>query len=186
MASTLRTFIGIRIPATEQLQDVLKTLGKMGKAIKPTAPDALHITLKFLGETESDQVAEISRHVQEAAAACREITTRLQGCGTFPNASRPRVIWAGLESVGELELLAMELDDRLTPLGYPSESRGFHPHVTLARVKFHPPEDLQTLLTIHRGADFGPASLTTVEFIRSDAGPTGSIYTTLSALPMQR
>jgi RNA 2',3'-cyclic 3'-phosphodiesterase len=185
MASTLRTFIGIRIPATDDLNDVLKTLGKMGKAIKPTAPDALHLTLKFLGETESGQVADIARHIQEAAAACRRLDTRLQGCGVFPDLARPRVIWAGLDPQEELDLLAMELDERLTPLGYPPESRGFHPHVTLARVRFRPPDDLHTLLTLQRDRDFGPASLNTVELIRSDAGPNGSIYTTLSASPMR-
>jgi RNA 2',3'-cyclic 3'-phosphodiesterase len=186
MASTLRTFIGIRIPPTDELRDVLKTLGRMGKAIKPTAADSLHLTLKFLGETPSEQVAEISQHVQETAAAYRGFTTRLLGCGAFPDAARPRVIWVGLQPPGELDLLSMELDERLTPLGFPPESRGYHPHVTVARVKFRPPDELRTLLTAHREGDFGLAMISAVEFIQSQPGPTGSTYSTLAASALQQ
>lgn len=184
MPSTLRTFLGIRIPPTPALRNVLKSLGNLGKAIKPTQADDLHITLKFLGPTPAELVAEIAGEMRDACTTIAPLATRMRGLGAFPSAARPNVIWAGFDHPGELELLAMDLDDRLTPLGYPPEPRPFHPHVTLARVKFRPPEELRVLLSELEAADFGAVTADTVELFQSEPGPAGSQYISLARAPL--
>ena len=59
MPDPIRTFIAIKIPRLEPLRRVLKELAGMGRALKTVDPDNLHVTLKFLGQTEMDLVPEV-------------------------------------------------------------------------------------------------------------------------------
>jgi 2'-5' RNA ligase len=46
-----------------------------------------------------------------------------------------KVIWVGLENAGSLVAAAKTLNFELSKLGFKREKRGFHPHITVARVK---------------------------------------------------
>ena len=51
--------------------------------------------------------------------------------------------WLGVgEGAEPLAALAESMEAQLGPLGFPREKRAFTPHVTVARIKARPPEDL--------------------------------------------
>ena len=96
--------------------------------------DGVHLTLRFLGPTPDERIAATTTAVRAAAAGVDPIDARLAGTGTFPTHGPPRTLWVGLDrGVPELTSLAARVDDALIGAGWPSESRPFRPHLTLAR-----------------------------------------------------
>jgi len=140
----MRLFVAMDIP--EDVRAALEVLAiKLRIACRHarwTRIEGLHVTLKFIGETPSEKVAEI-----EAALATlpshAPIPLNFRGLGFFPNERRPRVLWAGIEAGPELAALAAEVETALHPLGIPREERPFSPHLTLAR--FDTPRGLYAL-----------------------------------------
>src|SRR5207244_2226514 len=106
-----------------------------------------HVTLQFLGNhVDVDAVAGALHGLRVPAA-----NARLGGLGAFPSHRRARVIWLGIAQGDELfGVLACEIGERLTPLGYAPEARAYHAHLTLARSKT--PADVRALLTTDASA----------------------------------
>jgi RNA 2',3'-cyclic 3'-phosphodiesterase len=131
---TVRLFVALDIPDT-----VSEALAKLSRQLRETGADArwvriegAHVTLKFIGETPLDRVERIRAALGEAGGF-GPIDLHFAGLGFFPNARRPRVLWAGVTAGPALSALAAAIETRLEPLGIPREARGFSPHITLAR-----------------------------------------------------
>lgn len=184
MSESIRCFIAIKIPRLDPLRRVLKELAAMGRALKTVDPDNLHVTLKFLGNTDLNLVPDVRALLERAAEARGSCVLTVTGLGAFPHAQRPNVVWAGLEGAQTLAALAADLETGLERHGFARESRPFVPHLTLARVKARPPEILQDLLSRHAKTRFGTATIDHVELIRSEPGPDGSRYTLLATSPL--
>jgi 2'-5' RNA ligase len=181
----MRLFIAIEIPP--DIRAALAALLKEFRAIAPQAKwvraENMHITLKFLGETESTKLAAI-REALSAIHSSQAITLKFLGLGFFPNEKRAKVFWAGMEASPNLPALAAEIDQSMHKLGFPLENRQFAPHLTLAR--FEPPGIPAKLFTAaeeRSSREFG--SLTAREFhlIESKLKPAGAEYTTLHSFP---
>src|SRR5512136_2172313 len=135
----IRAFIAIELPPS-----ILDELGRIEARFKPQVPDAcirwvkpdsIHLTLKFLGQVPSDQIQLITASLRAAVVAHHAFTLEVAGAGCFPNLSRPRVVWVGVQEEGHpLHALQRAVENAITPLGYPTEQRDFTPHLTLGRV----------------------------------------------------
>src|SRR5207253_2036782 len=97
--------------------------------------DALHVTVKFLGEVSDVHLDDVRAAVERAAAAARTFQMHLHGIGGFPNLRRPRVVWLGVEENVGLHATQEHAEEQLTNLGYEREARPYHPHVTLGRAR---------------------------------------------------
>ena len=96
--------------------------------------EGVHLTLRFLGPTPDARIQPTTEAVEAASAGQRPIEARLAGTGTFPAQGRPRTLWIGLDrGVEALAELAGRVDAALVEAGWPSETRPFRPHLTLAR-----------------------------------------------------
>lgn len=184
MDETLRTFIAVSVPCSDELREVIGSLGEMGPAVKPAAADNLHITLKFLGETPAEQVPHIGEVLREAASVA-PFEMELVGLGAFPRIERPSVIWAGVEGGEPLVRIAERLEKPLKKLGYPKERRAFSPHLTIARVRRKPPPELFELFDECGTRRFGLVPVQEVAFYRSELRPEGSKYTVLDAVELR-
>jgi 2'-5' RNA ligase len=178
MPERIRTFIAIDVPS-EPFREVLDDLRDIGRPVKPVA-EPLHLTLKFLGETEVASTARLSRQISEVTAAHGALELDFRGLGAFPRIERPSVVWAGLANGESITALADDLESQLEPLGYPRESRHFHPHVTLARVKGRPSQQLREMLELYADEAFGVAGVSEVRFYQSQLTPAGPEYSVLS------
>jgi RNA 2',3'-cyclic 3'-phosphodiesterase len=181
MPELIRCFIAIKIPGFDPLRRVLKELAQMGRALKAVEPNNLHVTLKFLGDTDLNLIGEIGSLVEQAAESRQPCVVKVAGLGVFPHLARPSVVWAGLEGAETLAAIAADLESGLEEFGFARENRPFVPHLTLARVKARPPESLRPLLSRHAKTEFGTATIDQVELIRSELGPEGPKYTVLAS-----
>jgi RNA 2',3'-cyclic 3'-phosphodiesterase len=102
-------------------------------ALRPIAPEALHVTLCFLAyqpEHDIERIAEVMRSV-----GARPVEARFKEAPAAVPPNRPRLFAADAESEAAIELQA-ELSDRLeAERFYRPEKRPFWPHVTVARIK---------------------------------------------------
>jgi 2'-5' RNA ligase len=103
-------------------------------ALRPVRPEALHMTLVFLGyqaEKEAKAIAKAAFDVNSRAPAV-ELAAEPVG---VPRGKRPRLIALGANS-GETVELQRQVEERLVEGGfYEPEKRPFWPHLTVARVK---------------------------------------------------
>ena len=63
-----RAFLAAAVPPLPALLRALGTLRDLGPAVRPVAPENLHITLRFLGETPAQSLPAIASAVRTAAA----------------------------------------------------------------------------------------------------------------------
>ena len=107
--------------ALSAAQDQLRATGVRARYLERAN---FHMTLAFIGEWNED-VTAVLPEVREP------FSITLGHFGAFREAA---VLWAGIRSSAELDALAALVRQRLTESGIPFDgSRGFAPHLTLAR-----------------------------------------------------
>ncbi|WP_299462359.1 RNA 2',3'-cyclic phosphodiesterase [uncultured Gimesia sp.] len=163
-----RTFIAVPIHPPRGLRKLLPKLDQLGTAVRPILVDQMHITLKFLGPTELDDIMPISHLLKKMRTLFPPIKLAFKGLGAFPNAERPNVIWAGISDPAPLAEMVQFLEQETELLGYPLERKGFHPHLTLARVNAKPPEELFEILRDRANAEWGEVTVDTIKFFQSE------------------
>ena len=184
----MRLFVAVEVPAAVRdnfasLMNRLRALGSKSAAKKPrwVRPENLHVTLKFMGEAAPEKLAEIRGALAEVRSD-QLVELRFRGLGFFPDAKRPRVLWAGVEASPNLASVAADIDRRMTGFGVPGERRSFTPHLTLARLE---PTGISTelLAAVEKDAshDFGVLRTSQFHLIESKLKPSGAEYTTLDS-----
>jgi 2'-5' RNA ligase len=102
-------------------------------ALRPVAPESLHITLAFLGYRPEKEIVSIAAAVRESAAPAPWV--ELRDPEQRPPRGRARLYALPAISPGA-EALQAGLEQRLVSEGfYEPEKRPFWPHVTVARVR---------------------------------------------------
>lgn len=147
-------------------------------------PQHMHLTLKFLGDIPDTEAPDVCKVVSQVAADFEPFEIICRGAGAFPNHRDPRTLWIGVQDgAEELKRLQAKLDDALkSKLGYAHERRGFHPHLTIGRVKRASPEgqrQLADLLAEHAQFDADLAILDEVVTFASFLGRQGPAHDAL-------
>jgi RNA 2',3'-cyclic 3'-phosphodiesterase len=192
--SLLRAFIAIELP--KQIQDAVEkqtsrlrqTLGN--GCIRWVPPQNMHLTLKFLGDIAASHVDFLKQLLSREAESHPPFDMQISGLGSYPTSRRPRVLWAGLHTPGELVSLQKSIEAGTTRLGYEQEEHAFSPHLTLGRVRpTASPVDMQkirtALDTIQLG-NIGTARVDSIHLYKSDRLPSGSMYTKLFSAPLTK
>lgn len=132
----MRLFVALDIPAEtrESVWRAATPLRERAFPVRWSTPESLHLTLKFLGDVPDERVPELHDALHAAVQGARPVPIAVEGCGAFPAAERPRVIWAAVAPEPGLELLQHGVERAFTPLGFPPDGRPFRPHLTLGRV----------------------------------------------------
>jgi len=136
----IRAFIAIELPGAIQseIEDISDELARAfpARSVRWVPPGNIHLTLKFLGDIRVNELSAIAGAIDRVAAGHDQHELCLSGLGCFPNKKRPRVFWIGLNGdIGDLRKLHGHLSTELSEIGWEPESRPFHPHLTLGRVK---------------------------------------------------
>jgi 2'-5' RNA ligase len=184
----IRSFIAIELPeeAKEGLAKLKKELERdEHKFVKWVNPRGIHLTLKFLGNIPSRQVAEITKAIEGAVQGISPFHLEIGGLGAFPSLRQARVLWVGIGGeVEKLSRLQQNIDSALAALRFAKEERSFAPHLTLARIRQGAsPLERRSFGELVGSTIFEDKYHVTVESIslmRSQLTPAGAIYTCLS------
>ncbi|MBI5560213.1 MAG: RNA 2',3'-cyclic phosphodiesterase [Deltaproteobacteria bacterium] len=187
----LRTFIAIELPdklkkRLKMLQEELKKNSGNASKISWARPETIHLTLKFIGDIDGGKAQEITEGLKKAAENVKAFNIAVQGVGGFPDLKNPRVLWVGIEEGAELKTLYENIEERMEALGFEREKRGFHPHLTLCRIKN--PQDgkrlSEGLKNIKTGGTVNfPAE--SIVFFKSELGLNGAIHTPLKQIDLK-
>jgi RNA 2',3'-cyclic 3'-phosphodiesterase len=178
----VRLFVAFDLPdvVRQAFRELIVRLKPACRGAKWVRPEAMHVTLKFIGEVAADKLAPIRAALAPIHSA-GSVELNFGGLGFFPNERRPRVLWCGVAASPNLAELAGAIDRALVPLGITAELRDFVPHLTLAR--FNPERgaraDLDALVRAAgelKSYDFGRTRETEFHLIESMLKPAGAEY----------
>jgi len=141
MTEGKRLFVGVQVSvatanALARCAEQLSRRARDAKLdIKWVAPASYHVTLKFLGWTQTDAVSAVHDRVEAALVGAQGFRFRTSRLGAFPSLDKASVLWAGIEDPRPLTELAERVERAAIELGYKAEAKPFHPHVTIARLR---------------------------------------------------
>jgi 2'-5' RNA ligase len=183
----LRLFIAFDSPpdVKAKAREIQNQLRQAHADVSWEREEKLHCTIKFLGETPSELLPSIVDSLTSIGRLTLPFSVTYRGAGCFPDRHAPRVLWLGIQNPdARLEPLFQSIDSAMTGLGFKSESRRFHPHLTLGRVRSG--RNQANLLKILESVTFESATVPVNEIllIRSELRPTGSVYTKINFFPL--
>ena len=177
----LRTFLAIDVDdaARERLASVAAALQGGGAKVRPVAAENIHVTLNFLGDVADEALADVCRAVAAVAAAGQPFTFAVRGVRCMPPRGRVRILWADVDDAdGRLAELQGELAGAMSALGFRPDEREYHPHLTIARVKYvSDPRALRGAAGPYADEEFGLQRAERVTTYTSLLTPQGPVYT---------
>lgn len=175
----IRLFTSLDLPE-EQKQELLGRMGGLPN-VRWQTRDQLHLTLRFIGEVEENRAEEI--RLLLGGLDFKPFFSRIAGVGTFGTRRTPRMVWAGIEGVGELKALQEKITNVIRRAGIPPEERKYTPHVTLARIKGGNGNKLQEYLKNNRDLYLDRFEVNTFNLMQSHLGNTGAHYRLIESYP---
>jgi 2'-5' RNA ligase len=175
----MRTFVAAEIQNEEVLGSIAKLQSDLKIKAKPVSKENMHFTLLFLGEIAEDVASKVMEALQSITFG--PIKVNFSGVGAFPNPRFPRVVWIGVDDIASQNLikLAIQVEEKLTPLGFKSD-KPFRPHLTILRIKnkIDITKELDRLKTDQLGHD----TISEIKFKKSILTPSGPIYSDLQVV----
>ena len=149
-----------------------------------TRPDGMHLTLKFLGDTEEGILVDLENALQAAVKDFSPMDFTISAPGHF-GGRNPKVIWLGLQMPEEIFTLQKEVEKTVHQYGFPLEERTFHPHLTLGRVKDQ--NGMKGMLAYLKRRPIEMESFKADELIlfKSELKPSGAEYTKLTTIVLK-
>ncbi len=176
---TNRLFIALDLPENivREISEIRKSIYN-DENIRWEPEEKLHITLKFLGDVNTNLIPAISQVIESVCADNGEIELKYKSFGYFFRKGVPKILWLGFDYQENLINLNNKLNESLESLGFEKEKRNFKPHLTLLRIKGR--EDFKKLDDFLEyklpGKSFYCSSVT---LFKSELKPSGSVYTSI-------
>ena len=180
MGRMARAFVALEIPASDRAE-----IGALMAALRPTlpgvrfiAPDTVHLTLRFLGESGAEALERLRPSLAAAAAACPASPLETTGLGLFPERGAPRVLWLGTRMPEPLLVLQRAVEAAAVECGFARETKPYRSHLTLGRWRDRV-----------RRPDLPPVPsrilpLKSLVLYRSELRPSGAVHTPLAAFAL--
>ena len=179
----LRCFLGLGFPLAKEIRSLQQTLHHIASEprskLRVVDESNLHVTLKFLGATEHEQVPALIKALSTVDMDNIPIELSCRGLGFFSNS-----IWLGVERSESLSELAELLDKKCATLGFKVERKAYLPHVTVARFNKNAQLDLSRLMMAYGDSEWGTCSATEFNLYESQTLPKGARYSIIESFPL--
>jgi 2'-5' RNA ligase len=184
MGQKIRTFVAATIsePVRLAAEGLVAEFRAAGADVKWVDRANMHLTLKFLGDVDAQEIRAVCRAVEASVADVEPFELQIRGAGAFPNVKRPRTVWLGAgQGADAVSALAERVESALAKLGFRKESRRFHPHLTVGRVRRGGPgvSELAELLREHEDRLIGHTTVSEVTTFSSQLDRSGPTYEAL-------
>ena len=166
----MRLFIAIDF---NELKDYFMELQKqLPNNARLSLVKPFHLTLKFLGEVQPDNIDEIIEILRTIKFEPFAVFT--DSVGIFPTENYIRVVWIGLKPEEKVLELQKQIDESLK--GLFRKEKDFKAHITLCRVKY--PEDKKLFLEQINNIKVENEGIEIKDFrlVKSTLTPKGPVY----------
>lgn len=190
----IRTFLAVDfddgfLDEVAALAERLRAVPRLSAA-RWAARDTLHTTLRFFGDTDDRQLVALRALVHELAAGVTSLPVRAPSVHGFPDPARAHVLVLDIRD-GETEAataaptvtlgsLAARAEATAVSLAFARESRLYHAHLTLARMR--KVVDVTSLAV--EAASLPAGRATAITLYASSSSPNGAVYTPLERAPL--
>jgi len=184
----MRCFVSVDLPpsladAIAELQAPFESLA----GLRLTDPTQAHITLKFLGDVDSDRTDAIEQALTTAVASAGvdPFDCTVGGLGVFPSLEYISVVWAGVRDAAgdeELTTVAEAVETELTAIGFDPADHEFTPHITLARMDDARSKQRVQELVADADPTAGTFRVDSVRLTESTLTDEGPVYETVSEI----
>ncbi len=176
----MRLFVALPLPDDARARLAALQSGVPGA--RWVARDNLHVTLRFIGETDRHGAEEIDAGLGSIRAPAFGLT--LAGVGFFDRGRYAHTLWAGVEKPEPVVFLRDKIESVVVRAGLEPERRKFSAHVTLARLDDVPSVRLGPYLETRHGFAAGPYPMTRFILFESHRGGDGAHYEPLAEYPL--
>jgi 2'-5' RNA ligase len=181
-----RAFISVDVGDRIDWHGLRRELTDVDQGVRVVRPEHLHLTLRFLGDTDEGTVDGITRVMDSAVRGVAPFPLHFEHVGAFPNPRKARVVWIGLRGAEPLGEMSHVIERGVVDLGFAPENRPFRPHATVARIKhLRRSERLASLLERWSDRSFGVMEVRSLELKRSQLTPRGPIYSTVHSTTLE-
>ena len=130
---SLNLEVPLKIKIAEIQKELQNSLSRY--KIKWENPDKFHLTIRFLGDLDENQLNEIKESLEKSQYGFDRLEFHSDGIGFFPNPGRPNVVFVGLKEDGNnSNKLVEEIDKVITKSGIKPDKK-FVAHITLGRFR---------------------------------------------------
>lgn len=187
MPEKIRTFIAIDTPPEFKIraEEIQHELDTPGVPVRWEKSYKMHLTLKFLGDTGTETLKKIEPALENLSARAKPFWLRYAGLGCFPNAKNPRIVWVGCNPLSaDLDHMQQNIENEMADLGFEKESRPFHPHITIGRIKTRSGKEKRSLPDLIKKMenvtfDALENEVHSILLMKSELRQEGSVYTIL-------
>lgn len=180
----IRAFLAVELEdgVRSRVAGCIDRMAPQVSGIKWVEPENIHLTMKFFGDVDQLEIPEICETVQNSIAGHEPFSMTCHGMGAFPKLARARTLWVGVtEGLEEMCSLQSDIDQQLKQVGFRGESRRFHPHITIGRVRDGKSQKLiEDLLQSQVEAEFGISAVVAVTLFSSQLSKAGPEYSVLA------
>ena len=177
----------------QELKQVLARSGLGHVRVTWVRPEAMHITVKFLGDIEDELAEKVQDAVRGPVRDIVRIEIPLTRLGAFPRPREPRVLWIGPGEDWEqtdpgrrLADAVRSIADACERLGAARDEQRWHPHLTLARIRAGESRAGRAIAesgVLDRAVSGGTLRMDTLTLMKSVMRPEGPLHTELWRLP---
>ncbi len=181
----IRCFVAVNLPDNVRrlMGTIIAELKKAGADVKWVDARNIHLTLKFLGNTNAALIPAIIDALGKKLSLYKPFYITIAGVGCFPSEKRPRVIWIGMEDSEILKELQQDIDLVLSSFGFAPDDRPFSPHFTIGRVKsMQKIRELMYSFEDLRKTEFGSIEVSSIHVVKSELRPAGAEYRSLGRI----
>ncbi|MEA2004553.1 MAG: RNA 2',3'-cyclic phosphodiesterase [archaeon] len=182
----MRCFISAELPEEikKQIEEIQNSFG-VNKAIRFTSKKNMHITLRFLGDIDSDTVKDIEHSIEKKLEDIKAPDISIEALEAFPNNRSIRGVWLKLAS-RELKQIKEDIDNTYAIKRYTQHIHNkYLIHATLLRTgkisektREHIEEKIEKINKAMKKTSF---LINKIELRKSESKKEGQIYTTISS-----
>ncbi len=144
----IRAFVALEIP-DKAINSILKirdeNIGSL-ENVRWEGKEKLHLTLKFLGDINSESIGSYSQALEKIAGNNESMKLTFSEFGIFKRRNEFKILWIGLKENDRLIRLVNEVESSFAEFGFEKEKKEFNSHVTLLRFRGH--EDSEKIVSL--------------------------------------
>ena len=133
-----KLFIAIKINPSIEFYNIISDIKNTFKneKIKWVNKDNTHLTIRYLGNTEEENISQISEQLNNICKNHAAFELTIKKLGVFPNFKKPRVMWFGFSESKELIALHLQINELFKELNFKHDNFKYNPHFTIGKIKF--------------------------------------------------